>query len=57
MNKCIALVGLALVFTLTACTTTKEVSAPQKSLLKCATCGVEFTDPKGLDLHKKEHKQ
>lgn len=56
MSKLITLAALGLALTLSACTATKEVSAPQKSLLKCSTCGVEFTDPEGLELHKKEHK-
>lgn len=54
MKRMITLVALAATLTLTACATfpAGDYPAAQKSLLKCSTCGLEFTDPQGLEQHR-----
>lgn len=57
MRKLITLAVLGMALALFGCAPTgKEAKAPAapKSLLKCSTCGVEFTDPEGLKQHEKE---
>ncbi len=55
MRKVIALITLALALSAIGCacpmSAEKEEPAASGNIIKCATCGVEFTNPAGLEDH------
>ena len=58
MRKLFAVPILGLTLALlgvSGCIKPEQPPVAEKSLLKCSTCGLEFTDPEGLKQHQKNH--
>lgn len=56
MRRVITLTCLLLAFALAGCTPAKKVSS-EKSLIKCSTCGVEFSVGEGMQAYEAAHGQ
>jgi hypothetical protein len=54
MRRALALVCLLLALVVVGCTPTKKVSS-DKTLIKCSTCGVEFTVDEGMEAYEAAH--
>lgn len=54
MRRAIALTCLMLALVLASCTPAKKVTS-EKSLIKCTTCGVEFTAGEGMEAYEAAH--
>jgi len=54
MNKAIALASLVLVLAAVGCTPARKVPS-EKTLIKCTTCGVEFTVDEGMKAYEAAH--
>jgi hypothetical protein len=54
MRRAIALACLLLILVVVGCTPAKKVSS-EKTLIKCSTCGVEFTVEEGTEAYEAAH--
>jgi hypothetical protein len=54
MRRVIALACLLLALVVVGCTPAKKVSS-EKTLIKCSTCGVEFTVEEGMEAYEAAH--
>lgn len=54
MRKITALAGLLMVLLMVGCTPAKK-TVSDKTLLKCSTCGVEFTVEEGMQTYEAAH--
>lgn len=54
MRRTITLTCLLLALVLVSCTPAKKVTS-EKSLIKCTTCGVEFTVDEGMQAYDAAH--
>lgn len=54
MRKITALAGLLAVLIMVGCTPAKK-TVSEKTLLKCSTCGVEFTVDEGMSAYEAAH--
>jgi predicted component of type VI protein secretion system len=56
MRRIIALAGLLTILMMVGCTPAKKTMS-EKTLLKCSTCGVEFTVEEGMNAYEAAHPQ
>lgn len=54
MRRIIALAGLLMLLLMIGCTPAKK-TVSEKTLLKCTTCGVEFTVDEGMQSYEAAH--
>jgi hypothetical protein len=54
MSKAIALASLLVVLVAAGCTPARQVPS-EKTLIKCTTCGVEFTVDEGMKAYEAAH--